>query len=82
METVNRPLLPIETERLILRRFREADLEDLYAYLSRREVVQYEPYLPMSLEGCPGQPPLERHLHLFPAGKSLRYSLHPGIFPV
>ncbi len=44
------PLLPLETQRLILRRFREDDLEDLYAYLSRPEVVKFEPYQPMNLE--------------------------------
>lgn len=40
----------IETERLILRRFREQDLEDLYEYLSDEEVVRFEPYRPMSRE--------------------------------
>ena len=37
-----------ETERLLLRRFEEYDLEDLYEYLSDREVVKFEPYLPMA----------------------------------
>ena len=46
----------LETERLLLRRYCEEDFRDLYEYLSDAEVVQYEPYLPMSLEGCPGQP--------------------------
>ena len=40
----------IETERLILRRYREDDLQDLYEYLSDPEVVKFEPYLPMSME--------------------------------
>ena len=40
----------IETERLILRRFREKDLDDLYEYLSDEEVVRFEPYRPMSLD--------------------------------
>lgn len=39
-----------ETKRLILRRYREADLMDLYEYLSDPEVVKYEPYRPMTLE--------------------------------
>lgn len=38
-----------ETKRLILRRFRESDLQDLYEYLSDPEVVAYEPYKPMTL---------------------------------
>ncbi len=40
----------IETERLILRRYKESDLEDLYLYLSDPEAVRYEPYRPMSRE--------------------------------
>ena len=40
----------IETERLILRRFQEKDLDDLYEYLSDEEVVRFEPYRPMSLD--------------------------------
>lgn len=40
----------IETERLILRRFRESDLSDLYAYLSNPNVVVFEPYRPMDME--------------------------------
>ncbi|MGN1016340.1 MAG: GNAT family N-acetyltransferase [Faecousia sp.] len=39
-----------QTERLILRRFREEDLNDLYEYLSDEQVVQFEPYRPMSPE--------------------------------
>ena len=39
-----------ETERLILRRYRESDLHDLYAYLSDPEVVKFEPYKPKTLE--------------------------------
>ena len=39
-----------ETERLILRRFREEDLSDLQEYLSDPEVVKYEPYRPMTME--------------------------------
>ena len=40
----------LETERLILRRYREEDYEDLYEYLSDPEVVKYEPYRPMDRE--------------------------------
>lgn len=39
-----------ETERLLLRRYTENDLQDLYEYLSEAEVVAYEPYKPMSLD--------------------------------
>ena len=40
----------IETDRLILRRFSEKDLLDLFEYLSDPEVVRFEPYRPMTLE--------------------------------
>ena len=39
-----------ETERLILRRHRKEDLQDLYEYLSDPEVVTYEPNLPMDMD--------------------------------
>ena len=39
-----------ETERLILRRYEKEDLQDLFEYLSDREVVKYEPYQPMTLD--------------------------------
>lgn len=39
----------LETERLILRPFRETDLQDLYEYLSDEQTVRYEPYKPMTL---------------------------------
>lgn len=39
----------LETGRLILRRFRESDLQDLHEYLSDPEVVRFEPYKPKSL---------------------------------
>lgn len=39
-----------ETERLILRRYRIEDLQDLFEYLSDKEVVKYEPYKPLTLE--------------------------------
>lgn len=40
----------IETERLIIRRFDEADCNDLFDYLSKDEVVRYEPYDTFSYE--------------------------------
>ena len=39
-----------ETKRLILRRYTEADLEDLHEYLFNPNVVEFEPYQPMSFE--------------------------------
>ena len=49
----------IETERLILRRFREEDLQDLYGYLSDEETVKFEPYRPMDIAEM-RQEPAER----------------------
>lgn len=40
----------LETERLILRRYKELDLQDLYEYLSDPDVVKFEPYKPMTLD--------------------------------
>ncbi len=40
-----------ETERFILRRYQEEDLQDLYEYLSDIEVVKYEPYKPLYMPG-------------------------------
>lgn len=40
----------VETKRLILRRFRENDLQDLHEYLSDPQVVAFEPYKPMTME--------------------------------
>lgn len=39
-----------ETERLILRRYKKEDLQDLYEYLSDAEVVKYEPYNPLTFD--------------------------------
>ena len=39
-----------EKERLILRKYAESDLEDLYEYLSNPKVVEFEPYQPMTFE--------------------------------
>lgn len=40
----------VETERLLLRRFFPADIEDLFKYVSDADVVRFEPYEPMSRE--------------------------------
>ena len=40
----------LETDRLILRRYHQEDLQDLYEYLSDEEVVKYEPYRAMDME--------------------------------
>lgn len=39
-----------ETERLILRRYKKGDVQDLFEYLSDKEVVKYEPYKPLTFE--------------------------------
>ena len=44
--------LVLETERLILRRFLAEDWPDLYEYLSREEVVLFEPYGIFTAEQC------------------------------
>lgn len=45
-------MLILETERLIIRRFCNEDGEALYDYLSREEVVRFEPYEVMTLDEC------------------------------
>lgn len=42
--------MAIETKRLLLRKYNENDLQDLYEYLSDPDVVRYEPYQPYTLE--------------------------------
>lgn len=44
----------METERLILRRYNENDLEDLYEYLSDPEVVRFEPHKPLNMDETEG----------------------------
>lgn len=39
----------LETERLILRKYCQSDLQDLYEYLSDPEAIQFEPYKPMTV---------------------------------
>ena len=43
------PIILMETERLILRRYHPQDLSDLHEYLSDPETVKFEPYKPMTL---------------------------------
>ena len=45
----------LETERLVIRRFKEEDWKDLYEYLSDEEVVRYEPYQAFSIEASQNQ---------------------------
>lgn len=44
----------LETNRLILRRYEQKDVQDSYEYLSNPKVVQYEPYKPMTMEEVKG----------------------------
>ncbi len=44
----------VETERLILRRYTEDDLQDLYEYLSNPKVAEHEPYKAMTMEEVKG----------------------------
>ena len=39
-----------ESERLILRRYKKEDIQDLFEYLSDKEVVKYEPYKPQTFD--------------------------------
>ena len=41
---MNDAIIIVETERLILRRYKKEDVQDLFEYLSDKEVVKYEPY--------------------------------------
>ena len=43
-------MIMAETERLILRRYKKEDLQDLFEYLSDKEVVEYEPYKPLTFD--------------------------------
>ena len=46
------PEMICETERLILRKFREDDLTDLFEYLSNEEVLRFEPYKPIDIHAA------------------------------
>ncbi|GAA2517350.1 GNAT family N-acetyltransferase [Pilimelia columellifera] len=41
-----RPDLPIRTERLLLRPYRDTDIDDLHAWQSRADVTRYVPFAP------------------------------------
>lgn len=43
-------IIVAESERLILRRYKKEDIQDLFEYLSDQEVVKYEPYKPLSFD--------------------------------
>lgn len=43
-------IIVAETERLILRRYKKEDIQDLFEYLSDKEVVKYEPYKPLTFD--------------------------------
>ena len=43
-------MIVVETERLILRRYKKEDLQDLFEYLSDKDVVEYEPYKTMTFD--------------------------------
>ncbi|MBP3887456.1 MAG: GNAT family N-acetyltransferase [Cellulosilyticum sp.] len=43
-------MMQIQTERLMIRYFKEEDAKDLYDYLSKEEVLKYEPYPTFSYE--------------------------------
>lgn len=42
--------LPLRTERITLRPYRETDVDDVYAYQSRQDVCEYLPFPPRSRE--------------------------------
>ncbi len=44
--------ISIKTQRLYIRRFKHTDANDLYDYLSKEEVVRFEPYPVYSKEQC------------------------------
>lgn len=44
--------MQLESERLLLRRFKSSDWKNLYDYLSLDEVVRFEPYPPFTEEQC------------------------------
>lgn len=43
-------MICLETERLVLRNYKQDDLEDVHAYFSNDEVAKYEDFYPMSEE--------------------------------
>lgn len=47
-------MIVAETERLILRRYKKEDLQDLFECLSDKDVVEYEPYKTMTFDEAKG----------------------------
>lgn len=45
-------MLPLETERLILRNLRESDLEDFYLYRSNPEICRFQSFDAFTIEEC------------------------------
>jgi RimJ/RimL family protein N-acetyltransferase len=45
-------MIPFETERLIIRRMSESDLEDFLAYQTLPEVMRFQPYEPATRESA------------------------------
>ena len=43
-------MIQLETERLIIRNYRDTDLKDVYEYFSNEEVARYEDFDPMTVE--------------------------------
>lgn len=43
-------IIVAESKRLILRRYTKEDVQDLFEYLSDREVVKFEPYKPLTFD--------------------------------
>ena len=54
---------PIETERLIIRKFRPDDFTELYEYLSDSNVVRYEPYEPYTWEQTKREAELKKNVY-------------------
>ncbi|MHC5248076.1 GNAT family N-acetyltransferase [Enterococcus sp. LJL90] len=42
----------MQTKRLMIRKFRTSDADDLYEYLAGPQVVEFEPYLPFSYQAA------------------------------
>ncbi len=43
-------MILLETERLILRNYKETDIQDIFEYFSNEEVAKYEDFFPMTRE--------------------------------
>ncbi len=55
-QCVKNKIIIAETERLLLRRYLKEDLQDLFEYLSDKEVVKYEPYKPLTIDEAKENP--------------------------